>query len=119
MKSITVSKTDLVAKLTTNRATHTDEFTSAIGGWHQSVLDALREASLEFDETEDLKNLNIAYRFPKPECHDDEYDRALQMLEWEVGDSVTLTEEDFRHFVQDDWDWTSRHRAFSSQYSSS
>jgi hypothetical protein len=116
MKNITVTKTGLIAKLGENRSKHVNEYEAARIGWHQKMLDALTTATAEFDRTEETKDLNFAYRFPKPESHVDEYDRALEMLDWETENLITLSEQDFRHFVQDDWDWTQSHRFSSSQY---
>ncbi len=119
MKNVTLSRADLVAKLKQNRAAHNEEYLTALTGWHQKVLTALHETSVEFDRTEDTKDLNIGYRFPKPEDHTEDYDRVLEMLEWETQNTITLSQDEFRQLVQDDWDWSRQHRFNSAHYSSS
>jgi hypothetical protein len=116
LNTITVSKARLIKTLTQNRAKHGEEYIASLTGWHQKVLTALNETAVHFDQTQETKDLNIGYRYPKPEDHTAEYDRALEMLAWETDDSIRLSVMDFRRLVQDDWDWSETHKAFSSQY---
>ena len=51
-----------------------------------------------------------------PENHEDDFTRAIQMLEWEVGDEVMLAEDEFAQFVQDDWGWKQQFRTTGMAY---
>jgi hypothetical protein len=50
-----------------------------------------------------------------PEEHTEDFDRAIEMLQWEVGDEVTLSEHDFATLVQNQWGWA---RSFASNTTS-
>lgn len=116
MNAITVKKTDLVAKITANRDLHVAAHKAALDGWRKTVKDALEEALPAFERDEDLAAFNFAYKYAKPASFVEEYDRALEMLEWETADDIRLSEVDFRHFVQDDWDWSKGFKIGTSQY---
>jgi hypothetical protein len=116
VNTITVRKVDLVAKVTENRDLHVAAHSAALDGWRQTVKDALREAVPAFERDEDLSAFNFAYKYAKPASFVDEYDRVLEMLEWETADDIRLSEDDFRHFIQDDWDWSKSFKMSSSQY---
>lgn len=116
MKNITVSKADLITKITSNRAKHAQEYTEAHAGWRTAVLEALAKAQTTFADTEDTSCLYDAYRLAKPEDHTDDYDRVLGMLDWDESDRVVLSDSDFARFIQDDWEWSHGFRAQSSAY---
>jgi hypothetical protein len=119
LKSVRVDKAHLIDTITANRTAHAETYRAACTGWHQTVLQALAEATRTFDDTEDTSVLNVGLQHQKPESHIADYDRALDMLKWELADVVELAEDDFRHFVQDDWDWTRHFRMSSAQYTAS
>lgn len=118
MKEITVDKSKLMETLEANRVAHVEEYNRAIIGWHLKLIETVRDALAELEHTEepDLDKLNFGYKFRRPVSQEDEYKRAQEMLSWEQADSVVLSEEDFRHFVQDDWDWTRDFKFSASRY---
>ena len=56
-------------------------------------------------------------RLPLPENHTRDYERVIQMLERSLDETVSLSETDFRAYVQDDWDWKRAFLTSSAQYS--
>lgn len=52
----------------------------------------------------------------KPESHESEYDRAISMLNHSVDDILDIDERTYKHYVLDDWDWTSSFKAVTSTY---
>ena len=42
---------------------------------------------------------------PRPEVHTEDYDRAISMIEWHIGDTVELEEYQFAELVMDQWNW--------------
>jgi hypothetical protein len=119
MKTVTVNKELLQATLEVNRGAHVEMYREAVEGWRYNLAAAVRAASLALDagEEPDMGKLNFGYQFPKPESHEEEYERATSMLSWELGETVVLSQEDFRHFVEDDWDWKQGFKFSASQYS--
>lgn len=116
MDSITVDKNELIHKLELNRAAHAEAAAQARAGWQAAVLKALAESVDRFFTDSNLQSLNFPALFPEPQNHTKDYDTALEMLAWETGASVVLDQYGFRRLVQDEWDWTSRFVASSSQY---
>lgn len=118
MRSITVFKRELIATLSENKAKHAAEYEAAMIGWREKVLQALVEADRLFRVDDDISGLNVGYTLPAPTNYTEEYDRALEMLRWETADQIQLSEEDFRHLVQNEWAWSRSFNNLSAAYTS-
>lgn len=46
------------------------------------------------------------------------YDTTIAMLEWSTDDNITLAADEFRQFVQDQWDWKDGFISSNAAYSS-
>jgi hypothetical protein len=102
VEKITVQKSELLDKLKQNREDHRRIFEEALDGFFKESQDELQA------RIEDLrvgKRRNIYISKPVPVDHTFDYDRAIGMIEMAVGDTITLSEEDFAQFVMDDWGW--------------
>lgn len=105
MRDVEVDKARLVEALTTNRRTHTADFELA---WDGFVVKARENVEAILDELKKAprgKAPQLHIGLAPPQDHTIDYDRALEMCDWELGETVTLTEEEFQQFVQDDWNW--------------
>ncbi len=60
----------------------------------------------------------IAFHLEVPRDHTKSYDVAIQMAEWEVGETVELTQGQFQCFVMDDWDWKDEFAHLNKRYTS-
>ena len=111
--TITVSKAELVEKLHVNSAKHQKNFSTAKQGFHLELKEELEDklAKLEAGEKVDL-----IIRSRPPENHYPDYQDALEMLGWDTGDTVELTETQFREWVQDRWHWRDQWFASNSGY---
>ena len=56
------------------------------------------------------------FRLPEPEDHTVDFDTALDMLEWEVGETVELDERTFRRLVRNEWAWRETFAANTASY---
>lgn len=116
METVNVKKDRLLGALHANRETHQKDFEIA---W-----DAFREKAIaNFDQR--LKALKQAKRGEKlelyvnlvvPEDHTEDYDRAIEMLDWETGDEVELQQSEFQQLVQDNWGWKQNFTASNIMY---
>lgn len=43
-----------------------------------------------------------------PEDHTKDYDRAIQMVEWSIEDTIELDTRQFQQLVMDEWEWKER-----------
>ena len=61
-------------------------------------------------------DLDEDLHFPKPRCHSKDYDEIIMMMEMEVQNEVSLTQDEFSKYVQDQWHWKSDFDFISSSY---
>lgn len=121
--TVTVKKEQLLETLRENKKKHEAEFVGAVEGWKIKCfqkLDKKREdiASMSI---EDLKkdDVHCLVSVECPRSHADEYQRAIEMLEWHEGETLTLDQTSFRRYVQDEWDWTRSFKTLSASYKGS
>lgn len=102
MEKITARKDELLNKLIANRADHRAIFEEALEGFQAKVreeADRLAVLAREGSKTD----VRITLR--APEDHTRDYDRAIAMVQMNVGDTIDLLEHDFAQYVMDDWGW--------------
>lgn len=99
---ISVSKTKLETTLKENRTKHTQEYHEAVKD-HRKALIAYFEKQLVL--AKEGKDCDRVVPFEEPTSHEDDYDRVIKMLEFCTKDEVFISEQEFQHFVMDDWDW--------------
>lgn len=102
MQTITVPKEKLLATLQENREAHRETFLKAQGVFRERVITALDE---RLQAIRDGQKIDLQIYMPEPVDYTDSYDRAIAMVEWAVGDTMELSEKDFKQFVLNDWDW--------------
>lgn len=102
MNTITVSVAQLLDTLRANKATHHDTFVKAMTVFRIKAIEVLDEqiASIHKGGLPDK-----FLRLPIPEEHTEDYDRAIQMLEWHTEPTIELSMGEFTQYVQDNWGW--------------
>lgn len=102
MQEITVDKAELLSKLQQNRTDHRRIFEEALEGFRAEAIAELEQrlADLRAGKRRDLMVRKIV-----PQDHTGDYDRAVAMIEMSIGDTITLSENDFAQYVMDDWGW--------------
>ena len=110
---ITVKKADLLTKLYVNRSLHMEALAIALVGYRDKSISKLKKMlkAAEAGESFDTKT-----GLPVPEDHTKDYDRVIQMLEMCVADEITITENQFRQFIQDEWNWAASWKMSNSGY---
>ena len=78
-------------------------------------MDKLKEA-IEVAESKEGKIPGI--HLPMPDDHTSDYDRAIGMLEMEVNDIVTIDQEDYSNYVDDNWAWKNQWSLSNTNYMS-
>lgn len=117
MDKITVSKGDLVATLKTNRANHKAEYDKAVEVYKERFVDMAKKFATDavYRAANGIKFEGFGW-LPVPEEHTDDFDRALQMLEWDLGETVELSTYEFAQYVQNDWGWAKSFASNTSSY---
>jgi plasmid stability protein len=102
MEKITVKKSDLLEKLEANMADHRQIFEEALAGWERETI---AELAVRTREIRAGKKRTVTIHKAIPIDHTADYLRAIEMVKMAVGETVTLTEDDFAQYVMDDWGW--------------
>lgn len=116
MRDVTVNKEKLLGTLVANKATHQADFEAAWHGYRDAAVRKLEAALASAQIAEPYKPLELHVGLSAPSCHTEEYDRAIEMLEWHTGDEITLSEHEFQQYVQDEWGWKGGFKMSNYQY---
>lgn len=113
--TITVNKVALIEKLRTNLSTHTEKVEQAQGRYRQKVTEELERRLADAKAGRPL-DVAVLARMPVPRSFADEYEQAIDELDWHTSDVVELTSRDFRRFVRDDWEWANQFAGTTQTY---
>lgn len=102
MNTVTVKKEKLIETLTANRAEHRDQFEKAQVKFRERVIEELDK---RLDRAKKGDRVKLTISLPEPRDYTDSYDTALAMLDWEIDDEVTLSQQQFNQLVLNNWDW--------------
>lgn len=114
MHKITVSKDDLLETLIENKRKHRETYAEACEAYSEQMAKYLDRLADLFADGE-MPTVDL-HRYPRPQQFLDEYDEAIQMLEWHSEDEITLTNPEFKQFVMDEWGWKGQFAATSLAY---
>lgn len=140
-RTIQVNRQQLLAKLRENRAQHLRDYEEAMAGYKASLLRELESAFVKakddlaahYEKTkkevesltdEDISKQSdyftlvedVTVEMKVPRSHEEAYDSAIAMAEWDVNDTMELSYEEFTCFVQDKWDWSRAFENLSTMY---
>lgn len=99
---LAVERDNLLDVLNTNRDAHRAIFEEAIEGYRKAAVEQLEE-HIDRIKAGSLKEVYL--RVPVPYDHTDEYERIIGLIQMSKDDEVVLTPDEYRCYVQDDWDW--------------
>jgi len=114
MKAIKVNKVDLIQILEKNRKEHRAIFEEALEGYKKAIIAELERRLVRAKKGKIIDHI-INVQQPTDQTKD--YDRALGMLKMSLENEVELTEQDYRSYVLDDWNWKSQFLASNAFYS--
>ena len=113
MREVTVSKSDLIQRVETNQADHVAVFDRAIVGYRHAAMAFFNE---QIDKASRGEQFETYFKEPIPEDHSEDYEAALDMLAMSQDESITLTAQEFRQYVRDDWGWKRAWTETTSNY---
>lgn len=106
MEVVVVKKNRLLETLKENKATHEEDFELAWKGFKEKAIHNFEERLKQLKSLKKGQEINLFVNLDMPQNHADDYQRAIEMLDWEVGDEVELQQREFQQYVQDQWGWT-------------
>lgn len=121
MKDVQINKRELLAIIKENKDKHIEAYELAVEKYHELLEEKFDELTQSLHAwRQDLDDTNGPFKFkvnlPVPESHEEDYDKAIQMLELDERESITLTDYEFNQFVRDEWDWARSFRANTMSY---
>lgn len=100
--TIWVDKDKLLEALRTNREGHAAQYEKAKAGYlkvtEEKLADLLKRVA-------DGELVGQVWLEAPPEDRTSDYDDVIAMMEWSNGESIELTQSQFKQYVQDDWGW--------------
>jgi hypothetical protein len=100
-RKINVKKLDLINKIKENKQNHIKEYEKAVVAYKEAALKQLAELT----EKVNGGALNISLDLVTPVNNAENYDKIVEMFEWEVNDVVELEQKEFIEYVQDETDF--------------
>ncbi len=113
MMRATMQVSELIGTLKANRGAHRELFVKALVGFRRLTIQRFEKNIALLKEG---KMPETYFNLPTPQDKTKEYDRVIAMVAHHQGDTIDLTEEDYAHYVQDDWDWKVAVFATNSTY---
>lgn len=139
-REVSVNRQKLLVALKENRKKHISDYIAAVAGYKvqatkrlaalkTKIIDSVNDnfSSIQsrierFDPDDPLQDKVVltsvtSFDLQVPRSHEEAYDVAIQMAEWEVSETITLTQSQFECFVLDSWDWKTSFDVLNKSYS--
>lgn len=111
---VTVSKTQLVEKLISNRDQHRTNFEKALDGWRKESILLLTDLADKIKHGRTPRQINVLSQPPADMTK--EYNKVLEMLKMHTGTEMELDNQQFQALVMDDWDWSESWKVSNAKY---
>ena len=114
--SVECSTADVLTKLQENREQHAKLVAEARLGY---VKTARVELEKRLGQLVEGKVVSVVFALHVPRDYTAVYDTAISMLQMHKPATITLAADEFRHLMDDVWDWSEEFAAINSAYSPS
>jgi hypothetical protein len=113
LNNLTYPKDQLAERITTNRDAHREVYEQAMSGYRRAARDFFEE---QLTRAERGRPFVTYFNEPIPEDHTADYDALLDQLELTPEDQVTLSTNEFRQYVRDEWGWKKEFMTTAENY---
>lgn len=110
---VSVDKNNLLQILKKNREQHESDYIKAKAGFKEELKAELEEKLRLLSIGEDVP---LHFENRRPENNLKDYDEIIGMLEISVDESIELTAEQYRCYVDDNWSWKEMWSLSNSAY---
>ena len=111
-RTIKLKKDKLIEKIKENKENHIKEYERAIIAYREEALKQLEQLKNEVTEGK----LDISLNLIIPVNNSENYDKIIEMFEWEVEKEVELSQNEFVEYVQDETNFALEARLSNSAY---
>lgn len=118
MRSVKVSRSELLEIVRKNKEKHIADFNESVEDFKAAAI-KIAEQNLQLAQSGDVEKIAKFKSLPtKPTSHEDSYTRAIRMLELSVEDVIEVEEDIFNQLVLDEWGWKQNFAVASALYKS-
>ncbi len=105
LRSVKIFKNELLTIVRENKVKHIADYQEAVEDYKAAVLKIAKD-NLQLAESGDLEKISKIKSTPHaPVSYEDNYNRAIRMLELSVDVEIELEQDVFNQLVLDEWSW--------------
>jgi hypothetical protein len=112
-RTINVNKAKLIEQIRKNKENHIVEYDKAVIAYKEEALRQLNDQIKKVEEGSLEARLNLV----TPINNAENYDKIIEMFEWEVEEVVALEQQEFNEFVQDETEFAIQSKFANTLYS--
>lgn len=114
-RKVKVNKQKLIDTIKANKAKHIEEYNQAVLDYKEEADKKLRELRRNLNDG----RLDLQLVMTTPQNKEEDYDKLITQFEWELNDTVELSQEEFNEYVHDDFDFARQARLSNTFYAKS
>ena len=105
MNSVKIDRDQLKTIVLENKQKHIAEYVEAVNDYKTAVLKIAKD-NVKLAQTADMEKFKLIKTLPAaPQSYENDYNRAIRMLELSVETVIELEDEIFNQLVLDEWNW--------------
>jgi len=117
MNSVKMNRLNLLGIVKENKEKHIKEYAESVEDYKVAVL-KITQVNAKMAKTADLEQFKFKTIPSKPTSYEDNYTRAIRMLELSVEEIIDVEEHIFNQLVLDEWGWKQQFTAMAATYKS-
>jgi hypothetical protein len=116
MRSVKINKKELLGIVRDNKEKHIAEYKEAVSDYIEAAKKVIEYNTKKVDEGT-LESIAKCKSVPSaPKSYEDDYSRAIRMLELSVEKEIELEADVFNQLVLDEWTWKNQFALMASTY---
>jgi hypothetical protein len=118
MHSVNINRQELLGIVQENKKKHVEAFKESVADYKKAALQIAKDnlALVKTGKIEEI--IKVKSMPPKPASFENEYNRAIRMLELSVDEVIELQQDVFNQLVLDEWHWKQAFVSNSTIYKS-
>lgn len=105
MNVVKMNRLQLLSIVRANKEQHMVDYAESVNDFKEAVLKLTKE-NLALAKTGDLDKIAKIRAIPhKPTSYEQNYSRAIRMLELSIEDTIEVEQDTFNQLVLDEWSW--------------
>jgi hypothetical protein len=111
-REVQIEKSKLIAKIKENRDSHQKDWEEAVEAYRKEATKQLRELGKKLKDGKTDLQLNLV----TPVNRVEDYNKVIEMFEWDVNEVVSLTQREFNEYVHDETQSAVHARMMNASY---